>query len=177
MKNLLPILAIVSAIVLAFFIGRWTKPPKEIIVEPSPDSTITQVIRDTITVEKAVIKYKYLKYYDTAYLPVVPQEDDEPMDTIDNYGVDSVEVKIPISTYVAEKEDEYYIEASGYNVSFDKIQTYNKTIIQDKYITTKKPAHWGIGIQAGYGATLNNNVVKLSPYIGIGVQYNIITWQ
>jgi hypothetical protein len=39
-----------------------------------------------------------------------------------------------------------------------------------------KPTHWGIGVQAGYGATLSNNTVKLAPYIGVGISYNIITW-
>lgn len=34
---------------------------------------------------------------------------------------------------------------------------------------------WGIGIQAGYGIALQDPL-KASPYIGIGVSYNILSW-
>lgn len=41
-------------------------------------------------------------------------------------------------------------------------------------IREKQPRRLGLGIQAGYGFHLNNNQVVSSPYIGIGLNYNLI---
>lgn len=38
---------------------------------------------------------------------------------------------------------------------------------------TKKPTHYGIGVQIGYGVILGNPV-KTAPYIGCGISYNFI---
>lgn len=38
-----------------------------------------------------------------------------------------------------------------------------------------RKTRWGIGVQAGYGAVLKQDV-RLYPYIGVGVSYNIIRW-
>jgi hypothetical protein len=38
-----------------------------------------------------------------------------------------------------------------------------------------RKTRWGIGVQAGYGAVLKQDM-KLYPYIGVGVSYNIIRW-
>ena len=61
-------------------------------------------------------------------------------------------------------------------VKFKEVTIYPKTITITNTIETKKPTHWGLGIHAGYGATLNNNTVQLSPYVGVGISYNILTW-
>ena len=40
------------------------------------------------------------------------------------------------------------------------------------------PKHkkWGIGVQGGYGINFLDNRVQLSPYVGIGVSYNLWGW-
>ena len=52
---------------------------------------------------------------------------------------------------------------------------------QTEYITKEiktvtKPKRWGIGLQAGYGVSFSNKQIKATPYIGIGISYNILTW-
>lgn len=37
-----------------------------------------------------------------------------------------------------------------------------------------KQKKWSLGIQGGYGMTLDNSVVKLAPYLGLGINYSII---
>jgi hypothetical protein len=171
------ILAGLIAALVCFLAGGWfglemgrkraeNKPPK---IEVRVDTvTITQVRVDTVEKVRTI----------TAYLPVVP-DDDEPMDTIDNpydNPPDSAAVEIPISRYVAEQDSLYRVVAEGYAVDFKEITVYPKTVTICHQLEVPKPTHWGIGVQAGYGATLSNNTVKLAPYIGVGISYNIITW-
>lgn len=56
----------------------------------------------------------------------------------------------------------------------DLIEVYPRTEYQIQTVKTKP--RWGLGIQAGYGCTLTGTQVRLSPYIGVGVQYNLLTW-
>lgn len=174
MKRLIPIFGLIGLLVLSFFLGRWTKPEKPAlppqIVEKIDTVLLTEIRVDTITRIKTI----------TEYLPVVDDVSDEPMDTIDyifdNPVRDSVKVEIPINRYVAQKDSVYKVVAEGYAVDFKEITVYQKTKTITNTIEIKKPTRWGLGIHAGYGATLNNNTVKLSPYVGVGVSYNIITW-
>ena len=89
------------------------------------------------------------------------------------------------TTYVfLPREQKYYEEdsarvriwVSGYEPCLDRYEVDYKTV----YVTqtlTKKPPRWGLGISAGFGATISKErVVSLAPYIGIGLQYNLVSW-
>ena len=144
---------------------------------PKQEPTIVVKV-DTVTVTEVRIDTIERVRTITAYLPVA-EPDDEPMDTIDypyTNPTDSVMVTIPISRYVAEQDSLYRVVAEGYAVDFKEITVYPKTTTITNTIEVKKPSHWGIGIQAGYGATLQNNMVRLSPYVGVGVTYNLISF-
>lgn len=176
MRTFYIILVALVMIVVSFFVGRCTKQDK-----PIPPSIIEVHIDSVSHFNVAPVKIKPVKTI-TAYLPIAlpDEEDDEPMDTIDypydNPPVDSVAVEIPISEYVAEKDSLYRVIAEGYAVEFKEITVYPKTTIITNTVEIKKPTHWGLGVHAGYGATLNNNTVQLSPYVGVGISYNILTW-
>ena len=49
---------------------------------------------------------------------------------------------------------------------------YTVTKSQRSYINLPKQKKWGLGINAGYGISKNG----LSPYIGLGVNYNLINF-
>ena len=49
---------------------------------------------------------------------------------------------------------------------------YSITNSQRSYINLPKQKKWGIGVNAGYGITKSG----LSPYIGLGVNYNLISF-
>jgi len=49
---------------------------------------------------------------------------------------------------------------------------YSITKSQRSYINLPKQKKWGLGISAGYGANKNG----LSPYIGFGVNYNLLSF-
>ena len=170
------VIAAVCAAVVLFAIGgfigyKWGKSdvPEPKIEVRIDTVTITEVRVDTIERVRTI----------TAYLPVA-QEPDEPMDTIDyvydNPPCDSVKVEIPISRYVAQEDSLYRVVAEGYAVDFKEITVYPKTVTITNTVEVRKPTHWGIGVHAGYGATLNEGTVKLSPYMGVGISYNVLTW-
>jgi len=136
-----------------------------------------QIIVDTVTITEVRIDTVERIRTVTAWLPAA-DPDDEPMDTIDAPCPiqDSVAVQIPISRYVAQEDSLYRVVAEGYAVEFREITVYPKTITEQRYIEVPRRTRWGIGIQAGYGATITDRNVKLAPYIGVGLSYNIITW-
>lgn len=175
-KTLILLVAALALLAAAFFIGRWSKPDKPV----PPPEVIVQIDTVTITEKEIVVQWRDRVRVDTAWFPLVDMDDDEPMDTIDypydNPPVDSVAVEIPIDRYIAQQDSLYRVVVDGYGVEFKEITVYPKTITITNTIETKKPTHWGIGVQAGYGVTLVDKTVKLSPYVGVGVSYNIITW-
>lgn len=69
---------------------------------------------------------------------------------------------------------QFHAWVSGYDPKLDSIKLYQTT----KYITKEIPvikkekSRWGLGVQVGYGASKNG----LSPYVGIGVSYDLLSW-
>lgn len=68
------------------------------------------------------------------------------------------------------KKSKPFVEVTSYNpyTEVKSLRTYQVSLPRGK--------RWGIGIQAGYGLLLNNNRINTQPYIGLGLNYNIITW-
>lgn len=125
----------------------------------------TLVVRDTIVQEKPV--YRTISQVRTEYVPVC--------DTIRIQ--DTLFVPVPIETKVYE-DSLYRAEVSGYRASLDRIEIYQqeRIITQTIPVQVKERKRWGIGVQAGYGVSIPNGKPVLSPYIGIGVSYDLIRW-
>lgn len=84
-----------------------------------------------------------------------------------------VEVEVPVERKTYETEN-YRAVVEGFRPRLAEIEIYRSTVYIGKTetVSVRRPHRWGIGIQAGYGYTLSGP----SPYIGIGLQYNIIAW-
>lgn len=63
---------------------------------------------------------------------------------------------------------------SGVDPRLDSIKTYQTNIVVTKEIPViqVKKTRWGLGVNAGVGAGNDG----LTPYIGIGVSYNVLSW-
>ncbi len=97
---------------------------------------------------------------------------------------DTVQVRVQDTVYVAvcreQKHymgDDYEAWVSGYRPQLDSVWVFPET----RYITKevpvqRKPTRWGICIQAGYGLSLPDGRPQVTPYIGVGISYNIIRW-
>ena len=126
----------------------------------------TLFVYDTIFVEKPVIKK--VEIIDTLLLPVPIT------DTLMLH--DTVLVHLPIEQRQY-SDPRYTAWVSGYRPQLDSIHIYQQTQYITKEIkTVTKSNRWGIGLQAGYGVSFSNKQIKATPYIGIGISYNILTW-
>lgn len=126
--------------------------------------------RDTTTVVKIDTLIKEVVKYITKEVVRV--------DTVNHYIVDSIGdtttvlVPLPISQHLFTDYETYKCLVSGYGVSLDMMETYQKTVFRDVLITkTPRPKRWGLGVQVGYGINTSGDV---KPYIGVGVSYNLL---
>ena len=155
------VLVLLAALALAgsYLLGRRSVKPE--IVEIHRTDTV--VVRDTVRETVLVPEVRYLTRVDTVLLKV-------PGDAV------KVPVLVPISRKVYEGED-YRAVVSGFRASLDTLdifrrtQTMTNTVVQ-RVEVPGKPKRWGIGVSAGYALTPQG----MKPYIGLGVQYDLISW-
>ena len=119
----------------------------------------TLVIRDTIVAYKP--KYITKRVVETEYVPV--PEYIERNDTI--YAVLERE-------QVMWEDSLARIYASGINPQVDSVMHYRTEKVINHIIPVKANPRWGVGLQGGVGVGKGG----LTPYVGVGVQYNILTW-
>lgn len=145
--------------------------------------TVRVTIFDTIPYYKPIPKDSVVVRYITEKLPVsnstgnngeknIPENGNIPRKNIP----DSVEVEIPI-TQTVYGDSTYRAYVSGYRASLDSLILYPQREIVTINNTYPKPKQkrWGIGIQVGYGISINGTP-QLSPYIGVGISYNIFSF-
>ena len=120
-------------------------------------------ITDTLVLTDTIIKFQPKPYkvtiIDTIYLPQQPQQPQ--YDTL-------------IRQEVIYKDSTYTAVVGGIEPYLKSIEIYPKTIYVNNNTTTtiKVRSRFGLGVQAGYGYGRNG----LQPYVGVGVQYNLIQW-
>lgn len=68
----------------------------------------------------------------------------------------------------------YRAQVSGFRPSLDWIEVYPQTVYVTKNVITEDVRRWGIGLQAGYGAYVSGGQVRLAPYLGVGISWNIL---
>lgn len=155
--NALLILACVF--LFGFIIGQ--KHPQKSPVEPIKTKVDTLVIRDTIMSYKPI--YVDRVKLDSVLVPVV----------------DSVKIHDTTFVYLEREKVTWRdslceVYASGIMASVDSVRHFQ----EDKYITIEKQVpvkiktHWGLGVNAGYGVGKGG----FTPYIGVGISYNLLSW-
>lgn len=126
-----------------------------------------EVVRDTIitnridTIRDTVPVSVYESVVDSfPFVVPVPVPGDTVRDT----------VYLPITQKIY-KDSLYTAYVSGYRAKLDSIEVYSKT--RTMFIRERaKRKRFGLGVQAGYGFSGN----KATPYVGIGVSYNLWEW-
>lgn len=155
MRTKFLVLLIVGFIISAFFVGRLTHKVEHIEIE--------RVVYDTIIHERVKIDTMWRTRVEKVYLTEVRRDTVTVRDT--------VLVEVPIYTYIA-SDSLYKVVVEGFGVEFKSVEVYPKTIYKERTNIIKERNRWGIGVQAGYGISKD----KLTPYIGVGISYNIVTW-
>lgn len=157
---------IVFICIVAFFVGAIYFTNKYDRFADQPDKV--EVTVDTVIV------------FDTVYIDTPVYISKRVIDTFFLYVDSGKYVPLPIEQKEY-KSEQYHAYVSGYRANLDSIQLYNKSEIVyiDRVNTVYKDKagrkRWGIGLQAGYGINIYEPA-RASPYIGIGVSYNLLSF-
>ena len=163
MSSASKICLLLAALLLAYCAGCNTAQQRAI--SSAIQQADTLVIHDTITREMPV--YITNTRVRTEYVPV--------RDTLRLHDTLFVPITIEKRVY---KDSLYRAEISGYKPRLDKIEIYQqtRTVTKVEQVLVKDKKRWGLGIQAGYGVGIHSGVVYTTPYIGVGVSYNLLRW-
>jgi opacity protein-like surface antigen len=130
--------------------------------------TTRVVVYDTVTYRQPIAVDSVVLRYETIKVRKVVNDTIRVLDSAE----DSVAVEIPI-TQKHYADSTYSAWVSGYDPCLDSIKVYPRTeVVTITKQIQDKPKRWGIGIHGGVGISKGG----FTPYIGIGVQYNIIRW-
>ena len=162
-KILIASAVIIVALALSFVAG-----PRDALnrlVLPQEPKVDTLFIYDTIVSEKPI--YKEKRITERILVPVT----------------DTIRVKDTLYLY-AEREQIHWkdslsdVYASGIDVNVDSVLHYvpMKVVTETTEIIIKMKPKWSIGVHAGYGAFANNGQIATSPYVGLGISYNLFSW-
>jgi hypothetical protein len=167
MKNITTIILFMAAASAIFLAGRgcrgWRKGGGYCRAQMRTDTIVVRdTLRDTVLVpvERLVVRV------DTLYLHA-------PGDTV------RIRVAAPIERKVYATAD-YRAVVEGFRPVLTEMELYPATTrittLPGGAIERRPPggssARWGIGVQAGWGLTPKG----AAPYVGVGVQYNFVTW-
>lgn len=146
------IVIVLVSLALGFMVGRGcVKTPH---CGPPEVRVDTLTVRDTIVAYKPVLEVR--RVVDTMKVPV-PVRD-----------TDTVFVQLP-REQLEWTDSLATIWVSGYRPAVDSVRHYTATQIIT--VTERTPApRWALGIQAGVGA----GRAGLTPYVGVGVTYNLL---
>lgn len=154
----------VFLLIMAVALGRIRKLEKQIYeLEHAPTDTVTVIRHDTIKIDSPVPVYKYIK--ETEYVAIT--------DTLIQHDTVTHIIQLP-REYLVYKDSTYRAVVSGVQPRLDSMEVYQKTVTETitKTITVPDKKRWGLGVNVGAGW----NGQKISPYVGVGVQYNIFRW-
>lgn len=154
------LLTLTAVLCMGFLAGWFSRVPAR--VEDFIEKVDTLVVRDTIMRDRPVFVDRYLLRTDTVKLAV--------HDT--TLRVDSVLVDVPIERRIYEEDSLYRAVVSGYRPSLDSLLVYRTTTEITKFVPVPVKKRWGVGIQAGYGFSQKG----ISPYVGVGISYNLINF-
>ena len=154
---------IAVAVLIGFLIGQ--QHPQKSPVEPIKEKVDTLLIFDTLTLTKPVFVEKI--QLDSVYMPVT--------DTLWKHDT--------LYVYLEREQIQWQdslcrVYASGINPQVDSVTHFVQETIVNREISVpvKVKSRWGLGIQVGYGAGVNGKQVYLTPYVGVGISYNILSW-
>ena len=163
MKAQILYIAALFLLVLSFGLGRHTAKPERIVEERHRVDTL--ILRDTVT--RFQPQPVRIHTRDTIRVPVTEVRHD------------TVAVYLPREVKVYE-DARYRAEVSGYEPNLDRIDIFTQTevVTQSTAQVVKRKTRWGLGISAGYGVAINTTEQTFtpSPFIGVGLHYNIISW-
>ena len=158
-EKVITILCVILLVLIGILIGRNHR--QKTPLEPIETKVDTLVVRDTIMQHKPIFVDKIK--VDSVLIPV--------KDTIvirDSVYIYMDREKITWRDSLCE------VYASGIMASVDSVRHFQeyKYITIETQVPVKVTSHWGLGVNAGYGVGKGG----LTPYVGVGISYNLLSW-
>ncbi len=158
-KYILTGIGIAVAILILFLFDR--RIPRNAPQEPQSVKVDTLFVRDTIKVTEP--KFITRRVVDSVLVPVT----------------DTIRLRDTLYVFLEREQIRWedslsVVYASGVRPEIDSVIHYAErmVIVKEIPVVRVKKTRWGVGIQAGAGATKDG----LTPYVGVGVSYNILSW-
>ena len=153
------LLTLACVFLFGFIIGQ--KHPQKLPVEPIKTKVDTLVIRDTMMYYKPI--YVDRVQLDSVLVPV--------LDTMMIHDTTFVYLEREKVTW---RDSLCEVYASGIMASVDSVRHFQeyKYITIETQVPVKVKSHWGLGVNAGYGVGKGG----FTPYIGVGISYNLLSW-
>jgi len=158
-KYILTGIGVAVAILILFLFDRII--PRNAPQEPQSIRVDTLFIRDTTKVTEPV--YVTRRMVDSVLVPVT----------------DTIRLRDTLYVFLEREQIRWedslsVVYASGVRPEIDSVIHYAErmVIVKEIPVVRVKKTRWGVGIQAGAGATKDG----LTPYVGVGVSYNILSW-
>ena len=156
---ILLLLSIVAALLIGVLIGG--EHPLKKPMEPMDKKVDTLFVYDTITLSKPVFVERVK--LDSVLVPVI----------------DTLRIQDTMYVYLEREQIQWQdslckVYASGVMPHVDSVQHFvcDKIVTIETKVPVKVKTHWGLGVNAGYGVGKGG----LTPYIGVGISYNILSW-
>ena len=153
------LLILANFFLAGFIIGQ--KHPQKLPVEPIKTKVDTLVIRDTMVSCEPI--YVDRVKLDSVLVPV--------LDTMMIHDTTFVYLEREEVTW---RDSLCEVYASGIMASVDSVKHFQecKYITIETQVPVKVKSHWGLGVNAGYGVGKGG----LTPYVGVGISYNLLSW-
>ena len=145
------------AVLLGFLVGQ--RCPRNGGGEAPTPKVDTLVIRDTIKVTEPI--YVTKRVVDSIPYPVT-----------DTLRMRDTLYVILEREQIRWEDSLAVVYASGVMPQVDSVIHQTQSLIITKEIPVIKKTRWGLGVQAGVGAGKGG----LTPYVGVGVSYNLLSW-
>lgn len=156
------VVAVIMALLLSYVIGR--RDGFNLAVGAETEKADTLYLRDTIVQYEPILEERVV--LKKVLVPVT----------------DTLRIHDTLYVYLEREQVVWQdslsrVYASGILPQIDSVKHYISERIVTKEVTihVKKPCRWGVGVHAGYGVQLGDQV-RTAPYIGVGVSYNILSW-
>ena len=160
---LLSVAKVALIVVIAFNAGH--RHALNRLVLPQNERVDTLYVCDTITQYKPILEER-----------VVLQK--VPVPVVDTIWVHDTMYVYLEREQVVWQDSLSCVYVSGILPQVDSVEHYIRERVVTRELTqvVKKPCKWGIGVHAGYGVFVNNGQFATSPYVGIGISYNLWSW-
>ena len=169
---IIAVIAVIANVAVGFlFYGRDNG------TRPVVRDTVRAVFVDTVRIVQPVARDSVVVKCVKVRVPRAESGNDTLGGRYKNSGgtyknTDSAEVVIPI-TQKRYSDTTYTAWVSGFRPSLDSIHVHPRREVVTVTNTLRgKPKRWGVGFHAGYGLTPHG----LQPYIGVGVNCNILAF-